>query len=78
MVTLPYKLFLNTFLIGRKELLHSFDHPDSVHYVALQPATGLMTGNLLATACQSDGLLRLFDMRRNSKGDIPPKSLFIL
>ena len=56
-------------------MLHSFDHPDLVHYVALQPTAGLIAGNILATACQ-DGLLRLFDMRRNAKGDIPPKSLY--
>ena len=55
--------------------MHSFDHPDLVHYVALQPTAGLIAGNILATACQ-DGLLRLFDMRRNTKGDIQPKSLY--
>ena len=48
----------------RTKLLSTFDHPSAVYSVALQPGSN---GNVCATACQ-DGIIRLFDTRRNQTG----------
>ena len=45
-------------------MLTSFQHPDTVNAVALQPGEG---GSIFATAC-NDEVVRLFDTRRNVKG----------
>ena len=51
--------------INREKLLNSFQHPDDVYSLALQPGAD---GNVIATACD-DGILRLFDPRIDEKGE---------
>ena len=50
-------------IFDRKKLFNSFEHPDGVLNIALQRGNG---GTIFATACV-DGILRLFDTRRDSK-----------
>jgi hypothetical protein len=50
--------------MNRKKMLTSFQHPNTVNFVALQPE---QEGNVFATAC-TDGIVRFFDNRRNVKG----------
>ena len=52
--------------LDRKRLLNSFQRPSQVNGVALQPGKD---GNICVTA-GFDGLVRLFDTRRNKKGDL--------
>ena len=53
------------FQLFRTDNLHSLQHPDEINGLALQPGTD---GNVIATACD-DGILRLFDPRRDGKGE---------
>ena len=54
------------FLNDRLKLLNSFKHPETIEAIALQPGTN---GNLFATGCE-DGIVRLFDTRRNKTGNL--------
>ena len=62
-----FKMFFFIHFVNadRKKLYNSFQHSDSVYSISLQPGN---EGNIFATAC-GDGILRLFDTRRNKKGE---------
>ena len=58
-------------------MLYLFEHPEAVNSISLQPGAN---GNFFASASK-DGILRLFDTRRNKTGELDilkhPSSFFI-
>ena len=47
-------------------MLYLFEHPEAVNSISLQPGAN---GNFFASASK-DGILRLFDTRRNKTGEL--------
>ena len=51
--------------LGSANLLSTFQHPDEINHITLQPKTN---GNLFATVC-GDSKFRLFDIRQSTTGN---------